>query len=169
MANQALRDIDCAVAQSLSVIGDWWSLLILRESFSGTKKFDDFLENLGISTSVLSSRLKALTNEGIFVKQPSPEDGRSFEYVRTPQGNELYPVIIALFQWGEKHYPGDGGERAILKDKETLKPIKGVYVLSQDGKTLQAKDVVTITGPGASDTLRDQHYKYYMQRSASKK
>ena len=108
-----MAEIDCSVAQTLSVIGEWWTLMILRNAFHGMRTFDAFREHLGISTSVLSDRLKTLTDAGIFRKAQSPTDGRSFEYRLTAKGMDLYPILVGMVQWGEKHMPSRRGSAGL--------------------------------------------------------
>lgn len=155
MANNSLDDVNCAVAQSLSVIGEWWSLMILRDAFHGVKTFEGFQGDLGISTSVLSRRLQTLTNAGIFERKKSAVDKRSWEYHLSELGLELYPILIGLLQWGEKYAPGEGGERLRLLEKSTGKPIRGAVVLSADGQALGPRDVRFEPGPGADQSLSE--------------
>lgn len=150
---------DCSVTQALDIVGDWWALLILRNAFHGMRTFDAFQKQLDISTSVLSARLKTMTEAGVLKKVPSAADGRSFEYRLTPCGLDLYPVLVALMQWGEKWRPNDKGQRMILLEKATGQPVQGVEVLSASGKPLKAWDVEPVPGPGADERVRELIFK----------
>ena len=154
MKKAAVAAMDCAVAQTLDVIGDWWTLLILRNAFHGMRTFDNFQTDLGISTSVLSQRLKTLCTNGVLEKRRSSSDGRSFEYRLTDSGLELYPILIALMQWGERYRPNPQGVRVELRERVSGKLIDGVHVLARDGRRLGARDVTPVAGPGADDQTR---------------
>jgi len=90
------------MARSIDLIGEWGSLMILREAFGGTTRFDDFQKQLGISRNLLSTRLKKLVDGGILERRPISADGRRQEYVLTPMGEDLVTVIVALRQWGDR-------------------------------------------------------------------
>jgi len=147
--------MDCSVAQTLDIVGEWWSLLILRNAFHGMRTFDAFQKQLDISSSVLSARLKKLTEAGVLIKVPCSDDKRSFEYRLTPAGMDLYPVLIGLMQWGEKWRPNTRGQRIVLLEKATGKPLQGVEVLSADGRPLKAWQVQPVAGPGADEHVHE--------------
>ncbi|MEM8605528.1 MAG: helix-turn-helix domain-containing protein [Myxococcota bacterium] len=154
MSRSSWADMDCSVAQTLEVIGEWWTLLILRNAFHGMHKFDDFQKQLGISTSVLSARLKKLTDAGVLSRHSSEHDGRSVEYRLTEKGLELYPVMISLKQWGDKWRPNGRGLRLDLRDRKTGRRIAGAQVLSAEGTPLDPRDVEVRPGPGADRSTR---------------
>ena len=153
MAGKSLRDIDCAISQTLAVVGEWWTLMIVRNAFHGMHTFDAFQENLGVSTSVLASRLKTLTEANIFRREQSAVDGRSFEYHLTEKGKDLYTLIIAMKDWGEKWYPNKRGSRIDLLEKSTGNPIRGAVVVASDGRVLNPRDVLPVAGPGADEAM----------------
>lgn len=101
----------CAVEQALQVLGERWTLLVLREAFFGLRRFDDFQQKIGCARNLLTSRLATLVENGVLVKVPYREDGQRerFEYRLTPRGRELYPLLQALRQWGDRWvYDGQG-------------------------------------------------------------
>ena len=102
---------DCSLARSLAVVGDRWTLLVLREAFLRTRRFDDFEAKLGIARRVLSERLALLVDEGILKKLPYQDNPPRFEYRLTDKGLDLYPVIISLVHWGDRHYAGADQEQ----------------------------------------------------------
>jgi DNA-binding HxlR family transcriptional regulator len=118
------------------------------------RTFDEFEKQLGISTSVLSARLKKLTDAGVLSRATSARDGRSAEYQLTEKGLELYPVMISLMQWGDKWRPNGRGLRLDLRERKTGRRIAGVRVLSADGEPLGPRDVEVRAGPGADATTR---------------
>ena len=154
MSRSSWADMDCSVAQTLEVIGEWWTLLILRNAFHGMHTFDEFQKQLGISTSVLSARLKKLTDAGVLSRQSSPHDGRSVEYRLTEKGLDLYPIMISLMQWGDKWRPNGRGLRLDLRERKTGRRIGGVRVLSASGEPLGPRDVEVRAGPGADAMTR---------------
>ena len=131
----------CSVARSLEVIGEWWSMLIIREAFLGTERFEDFQRHLGVSRAVLSARLAKLVEHGVLEKQPLKEDGRRLAYRLTPKGKELWPVIIALMQWGDRHMPISDAPPLRLFDRLDGSPIDEVVVRSQMGRRLEPNEV----------------------------
>jgi|SRR5271156_5783126 len=102
MQRKSWASSKCPMARSVDVIGDWGSLLILREAFGGTTRFDDFQKKLDISRNLLTARLKKLVARGIFKRRPIAEEARRHEYVLTEMGEDLLPMIIALRQWGDR-------------------------------------------------------------------
>ncbi len=153
MSRTDLKKFDCSVAQTLDQIGEWWTLLILRDAFHGIKRFDDFQEQLEISPTVLSARLQSMTKNGILEKRKSKTDGRVFEYVLTEKGLDLYPVLLSLMAWGDKYSPNEAGPRMELLDKKTGRPIQPIQVLSEDGRRLSARDVFVRTAAGTDQRM----------------
>lgn len=102
MKRTSYADMPCPMAQALERVGEWWSLLILRECFRGARRFGDFERQLGIAKNVLSARLKHLVEAGVLERRPSKDDAREIEYRLTESGKDLAPVLIALAQWGDR-------------------------------------------------------------------
>ncbi len=148
MKYTSYKPMNCSLAQTLAVIGDRWTLLILRDIFFGQKRFAQLQRNLGIAKNILAARLKQLMEEGIVEKRES-ESGAHAEYVLTPAGLELQPVLLAMTHWGDKHRPNPKGERVTFIERETGKPIRRMGVVSEDGRPLRAREVRAIPGPGA--------------------
>jgi DNA-binding HxlR family transcriptional regulator len=97
----------CPIARALDAVGEWWSLLIIRECFRGVRRFDDFQSGLGIARNILASRLKALVESGILEKRSLPEEGRRRnEYCLTPKGEAMKPILLALGDWGMRFTEG---------------------------------------------------------------
>lgn len=126
----------CPVARSVEVIADRWALLIVRDAFDGVRRFGDFQQGLGVARSVLANRLKSLVEAGIFQVQPA-SDGTSYqEYVLTPQGRSLFPVVVALRQWGERYLFGPREEHSQLVDTATGQPLPLMQPLAADGRAI---------------------------------
>jgi DNA-binding HxlR family transcriptional regulator len=98
----------CSVARTLDVIGEWWTMLIMREAFKGVTRFEDFHRNLGIARTVLSARLDRLVEHGIFVRRQYSDHPPRSEYVLTEKGRDLFPVLVTLMQWGDRWAADDG-------------------------------------------------------------
>jgi DNA-binding HxlR family transcriptional regulator len=99
----------CSIARSLEVVGERWTLLILRDAVLGLTRFEDFQDSLGIASNVLANRLKRLCDEGVLERAPDPERPGRPRYLLTAKGAELGPALIALMKWGDRHYPAPGG------------------------------------------------------------
>lgn len=109
MLNNTYEDQDCPVARTLELVGERWTILIVRDALLGMRKFDEFLNSLGVARTVLSARLRTLVAHGILERVPYQERPVRYEYLLTPKGHELGPVIVSLMQWGNKHVPNPGG------------------------------------------------------------
>jgi DNA-binding HxlR family transcriptional regulator len=144
----------CSVARALEIIGEWWTLLIVREAFFGVQKFSDFEANLGVAKNVLSSRLAKLVEMGVMKRTSVPGRGNPQLYTLTVQGRELLPVVIALMQWGDRWI--HGGEQAPVRvlERSTGKEIAQIQVTTAEGKPLSLDDVIVTPGPGANDAIR---------------
>ena len=120
----------CAIARSLAVLGERWTLLILREASSGTTRFADFKNALGVASDVLADRLATLVDHGVLSKEPYQEEGSRtrYEYLLTPAGEELRVVLGALQQWGDEHLPWPAGPSVVRRDRRNDRPIHIGYV-----------------------------------------
>ena len=110
MRKASFADMHCSIAQSLEIVGEWWTLLILRDSFLGIRRFDDFVERLGISRNVLTDRLDTLVDAGVLERRPYDEARGRYDYLLTDKGRALWPVMTALRQWGDEWIYGAGNE-----------------------------------------------------------
>lgn len=142
--------MNCSIARALDQIGEWWSLLIIRECTFGTTRFDQFQERLGIARNILTNRLKRLTEVGILEKVAVGENERRAGYRLTSKGEELFPVLVALAQWGDKWGIGENGPPIRFVEHRTGKVLGPVGPLSSSGCLLGIRDVRLETGPGAT-------------------
>jgi len=110
----SLAEWNCSIAKTLDVVGEWWTPLILRDAFRGTRRFDDFQASLGLARSVLTARLRKLTEQGILERHAYSEHPPRYEYRLTEKGLALFPVISALMQWGDTWAPGPDGPPVVL-------------------------------------------------------
>jgi DNA-binding HxlR family transcriptional regulator len=144
MRHKSFKANACPVARSLDTIGEWWSLLIVRDALIGTRRFSDFQKSLGLAKNVLSVRLKKLVARGVMEQVPASDGSAYQEYVLTQKGRELFPVVIALRQWGETYLFSRGEKRLQVLDKRTGKPLR-VQVQNAKGEILTANDVELVT------------------------
>lgn len=105
---------DCSIARSLEVLGDRWTLLVVRCALGGITRFDDFRRHLGIADNVLADRLSRLTEEGVLARRRYQDRPVRHEYRVTRKGRELWPVLVALVEWGDRHYAPDGPPRVVV-------------------------------------------------------
>ena len=146
MKRKSLSEDKCPVARSLDIIGDWWTLLIVRDALAGVTRFNDFGRSLGAAKSSLSTRLKTLVDQGIFEIRPASDGSAYQEYALTSKGRALAPVLISLVQWGTAHAfkPGDPISRFV--DKKNKRPLKKIELKSSDGKVLRSSDIQWLSG-----------------------
>jgi DNA-binding HxlR family transcriptional regulator len=140
---------NCSVARSLEVIGERWTLLILRDAFIGVTRFETFQRRLGLATNVLATRLKSLVQAGILERRMYAERPERFEYVLTPTGEDLLPVIIGLMAWGDVHL-APNGPPAIARHASCGGTIGVGAVCRSCGTQVRARDVEWLLGPGVS-------------------
>lgn len=126
----------CPVARSLDVIGDRWSLLIVRDAFDGISRFGDFQRSLGAARNILADRLRRLVEAGVLEMQPAAEGSAYQEYVLTAQGLDLFPVIVALRQWGEGHLFAPGEPHSLLLERQTGQPVSPMLPCGDNGLPL---------------------------------
>jgi DNA-binding HxlR family transcriptional regulator len=139
----------CSLARALSVVGDRWTLLVLRECFLGVRRFEAFEARLGIARHVLAGRLKKLTEAGVLEKSSYQERPRREEYRLTAMGRDLYPVLLALLQWGDRHMAGEEGPPVTRVHNPCGHATHGVMVCSECGKPLDPREMSVRPGPGA--------------------
>ncbi|WP_144820833.1 winged helix-turn-helix transcriptional regulator [Marinobacter piscensis] len=141
MARKRFDDSNCSVARALNQVGDWWSLLIVLHGMYGTRRFVDFQKELGIAKNILCDRLTRLVEDGVLKKVDVGEHGSRFEYRLTDKGRDLFPIVIALRQWGDKWNPAPDEPPLDLRDRATGQPVRMVQVQSAEGNPLTVRDV----------------------------
>jgi len=139
---QDLSEENCPVARGLSVVGDRWTLLILRDCFRGVRRFEDFRTSLKITRHVLADRLRGLEADGVLERRLYCEAPPRHEYRLTERGLDLYPVIVTLIQWAETHRPKPGLDPHRFLDRETGRDLEPVLVDRETGTPIEARRVV---------------------------
>ncbi|MDK4706137.1 MULTISPECIES: helix-turn-helix domain-containing protein [unclassified Rhizobium] len=141
------KDSMCGVARPLDAIGDWWSLLIIRDAFDGLRRFGEFQKSLGLAKNILSARLRNLVAHGIMDTVPASDGSPYQEYVLTQKGQGLFPLLVALRQWGEDFFFEPNEPHVTLVDRATKLPVRRLELRAQDGRMLMAEDTVIIVPP----------------------
>jgi DNA-binding HxlR family transcriptional regulator len=138
----------CSIARALEVVGDRWTLLILRDAFRGFRRFQDFEQSLRLSKKVLADRLERLVDEGVLARRRYHERPERYEYVLTAKGRELWKVLTLLTLWGDEHYLADGGRPRIIRHRTCGGSIDDRLHCERCGKELELTDLEQVPGPG---------------------
>jgi DNA-binding HxlR family transcriptional regulator len=155
---KSFSEMHCSVAQCLEVVGEWWSLLIVRDAFLGVTRFDDFEGRLGISRNVLNQRLARLVEAGVLVKVPYSDHPPRHDYRLTDKGRDLWPVLTTMRQWGDKYAAPDGPPLELIH--EACGHVSDVRMIcSSCGEAIGPRDVRAMPGPGAVEPLIRTAYK----------
>ena len=136
----SLEKAECPIARSLDVLGDWWSLLIIREALFGLRRFGEFQNKLGMAKNILSARLRALVDHGILTTAPASDGSAYQEYVLTEKGRGTFPILVALRQWSEEFDDRPSEIATILVDREKGRPVKKLELRAEDGRLLTPAD-----------------------------
>lgn len=131
-------DAECPVARAADLVGDRWSLLVIRDAMDGARSFTDFVQRTGIARNILSDRLRRLVARGVLA-QVDAGSGRRKRYELTDAGRDLFPVIVALRQWGERHAFAEGEPHSVLVD-ERGRPVPGLFPVGGDGVSLTSEN-----------------------------
>jgi DNA-binding HxlR family transcriptional regulator len=138
----------CSIAKALEVVGERWSLLIVRDVMSGRRRFDELQKGLGVARNVLSARLQRLVEEDILERRPYQESPERYEYFLTEKGLDLWPSLIALLGWGDRHTDYPAGPPLLIVHKECGGRVSDRGVCETCGETLHARDARAIPGYG---------------------
>jgi DNA-binding HxlR family transcriptional regulator len=148
MERKSFEKMSCSVAQCLEVIGEWWTMLIVRDAFLGVRRFDELQERLGISRNVLTQRLQTLVAAGVLEKRQYRDRPPRHEYVLTPKGHDLWPVLSAMRQWGDRHSAPQGPPVTVVH-RGCGHAAEFVLTCSHCAETVGPRDVEVRRGPGA--------------------
>ena len=149
MTRTSLDHHNCSFARTVDIIGDRWSLMILRDAFFGISRFSQFKQRLGITQAVLSARLAHLVDHELLQREAMGEDGGREAYRLTDKGRALFPVVVALMQWGDRHIHGEGGEPLLLLDGASKNALDRISV-TVAGKPIAPRQIRLAAGPGAT-------------------
>ena len=150
MKRVSFDGMSCSIARSLETIGEWWTPLIVREVFFGRRRFDEIQGDLGISRNILTDRLTTLVDDGVLERRNIAQTGTRWEYHLTAKGKDLFPVLMVLLNWGDKHVYGEGGEPRAYTHQSCGHRLSAQVVCACCGESLEARDVRgEETAPGA--------------------
>ncbi|HYB87178.1 MAG TPA: helix-turn-helix domain-containing protein [Streptosporangiaceae bacterium] len=142
---------NCAIGATIGIIGEKWTFLVLREVFNGVRRFDDMQRRTRAPRQILSDRLARLVDQGLLRKVPYQERGQRsrHEYRLTEAGLDLYPVLVALMQWGDKHAADPAGPPALLTHRDCGEPVRLELICAAGHRLASAREVTPLPGPGA--------------------
>jgi DNA-binding HxlR family transcriptional regulator len=149
MQRTSFKSFACPAARALDSVGDWWSILILRDAFQGIARFDEFQKSLGIAPNILTHRLQHLVDEGLFEKRRYSQRPVRVEYILTEKGRDFFPVLMALFSWGSRHVPED--DLAFLLGDADGNRREAVLVDAASGQEIRPENTKILPGPAADD------------------
>ncbi|RSS59207.1 helix-turn-helix domain-containing protein [Streptomyces sp. WAC01280] len=142
------RGQTCALSRSMEIVGERWTLLILRDAFYGVRRFGEFAAHLAVPRAVLTDRLATLVEAGVLDRRPEPGTGRREVYVLTPKGIALWPAVRALTAWGEEFYAAEGGPRRVFRHVGDEAPIDAGGQCTDCGTAVPVEDILVTPGPG---------------------
>src|SRR5689334_13295504 len=143
-----IGDLTCSVARSLSIVGDRWTMLVLRDAFLGVRRFDDFQKDLGTTRHRLADRLRKLVAGGILERVRYQERPVRYEYRLTEKGRDLYPIIVSLTRWGDRWMAGKAGPPIELVHKACGNVAMPALACPECGEAVGARDMIARAGPG---------------------
>ncbi|MEN5094011.1 helix-turn-helix domain-containing protein [Pseudomonas protegens] len=155
MQRKSLIDAECPIARSLERVGEWWSILIMRDALHGLRRFDEFSRSLEIAPNMLTRRLNSLVEAGLLERQAYSERPLRYQYVPTAKGEDFRVVLMAFVAWGNRHYAPEG-ESVQLVERESGRPVQPVMVDVADGRLVPLQACTVQAGPAASDGMRQR-------------
>ena len=156
MQRKSFGNMPCPIARSLERVGEWWSILILRDALHGFTRFDEFQKSLGIAPNMLTRRLNALIEAGLLERRRYSEHPPRDEYVPTARGRDFRPVLLALLAWGNKHFAPEGASVQLV-DTETGATVDPIMVDSATGRPIKAPEYAFAPGPAAPERTRRRY------------
>jgi DNA-binding HxlR family transcriptional regulator len=155
MQRKSFGNMPCPIARSLERVGDWWSILILRDAFQGLTRFDQFQKSLGIAPNILSRRLSSLVEAGLLERRRYRAHPPRHEYLLTERGRDFRPVLWSLLAWGNKHFAPEG-KSVLLVDSQTGVPADPILVDRATGRPLTSPQFRSAAGPAADEGTRER-------------
>jgi len=149
MRRISFAEMHCSVARTLEIVGEWWTMLIIREAFSGIRRFDDMQRRLGIARNVLAARLQTLVENGILERRLYQQRPERYEYRLTEKGLDLYPALISLMRWGDRWTAGEAGPPLVLTHETCGHTVEAMVSCSHCGEPLRPREVRAEPGSGA--------------------
>lgn len=148
MLRSTYPDQVCSIARALEVVGERWTLLVVRDALLGLRRFDEFQRSLGVATNILSKRLERLCEEGLLERRAYAERPPRHEYVLTDKGRDLGPVVIMLMKWGDRHYAGPEGPPRLTLHRDCGGEVDDRLRCDRCRERVEAPDLEIVPGPG---------------------
>src|SRR5581483_6988856 len=167
MQRTTFADMPCPVARSLERVGEWWSILILRDAFYGLTRFDEFQKSLEIAPNMLTRRLNALVEGGLLERRRYREHPPRDEYVLTARGRAFRPVMLAMLDWGNRHFAPEGASVQLV-ERATGRLAEPVLVDRVSGKRVDGPDFIVVAGPAAGEAT-NRRFAQAAEREAARK
>lgn len=155
MQRKTLIHTECPISRSLERVGEWWSILIMRDALHGLRRFEEFSRSLDIAPNMLTKRLNSLVEAGLLERQPYSQRPLRYQYVPTAKGEDFRVVLMAFVAWGNRHYAPEG-ESVQIVERETGRPVLPVMVDIADGHLVPLDQCSVQAGPAASAGMRQR-------------
>jgi DNA-binding HxlR family transcriptional regulator len=156
MRRKSFRQMSCPIARSLDRVGEWWSMLIMRDALHGLRRFDELQRSLGIAPNMLTRRLDALVEAGLLERRRYSDHPPRHDYVPTARGRDFRPVLLSLLAWGNRHFAPEGASVVII-NRRTGAPVDPVLTDPATGRPIDAPDYTMAAGPGAGTRTRQKY------------
>ena len=166
MQHKSFGKMPCPIARSLERVGEWWSILIIRDALHGFTRFDEFQKSLNIAPNMLTRRLSALVTAGVLERRRYSQRPPRYEYVLTEKGRDFRPVLIAMAAWGNRHFSPEGAS-VVLVDKKTRRMVDPMLVDRMSGRPLDEHDFTFAAGPAASERTRRRYAMVDQKKAAA--
>ena len=154
MSRKRFDRMHCGVAQALEQVGDWWTLLIVRDVFLGKSRFSEFQESLGIAKNILSNRLRKLVENGVLEKERLAEPGERYAYRLTRKGRDLWLVLTAMRLWSDKWVFDDDDVPLVARERDSLREVAALLAVDADGRPVEPSKLEWAAGPGIESARR---------------
>ena len=151
MSRKRFESMNCGVAQALEQVGDWWSLLIVRDAFFGLRRFAQFEASLGIAKNILSQRLQKLVEHGVLRKERRDEPGNRFDYELTRKGRDLWLVLTAMRLWSDRWVFGADRVPLVVRERDTGRRVAGLLAVDEHGDPIDPSKLEWSYGPGMDE------------------
>jgi DNA-binding HxlR family transcriptional regulator len=156
MQRKSFQDVTCPIARGLERVGEWWSMLIMRDALQGISRFDELQHSLDIAPNTLTKRLNALVEAGLLERCQYSARPPRHEYVPTQRGRDFRPVLLAMMSWGNRHFAAEGPS-VMLVDTRTGERVDPIMVDPATGQPIKAPDYMIIPGPGAGERTKQRY------------
>jgi DNA-binding HxlR family transcriptional regulator len=166
MRRTSFQKMHCPIARSLERVGEWWSMLILRDALHGFRRFEEFRESLDIAPNILTTRLASLVEDGFLEKRQYSEKPPRFEYVPTQRGRDFRPVLLSLMAFGNKHFAPEGAMVEVI-DTRTGKPAEIGAFDKQTGEPISAPNYAMVPGPAAPARVKARYARRKVEAGAA--